>query len=114
MFVQMFVADRRGCLRIATVSLSKKTVDSVDAVHHDLFDLFDYCICTSLLRFMMKSIYPDPEHKHRPEETNVLKLSFLVEALCSGRNASNKNIYETSCCSAIGRHFAGVLQGTPI
>ena len=108
---------RRGSSRLfanCNSFLTKKTVDSVDAVHHDLFDLCHYSICTSLLRFMMKSIYPDPEHKHRPEETNVLKLSFLVEALCSGRNASNKKIYETSSCSAIGCRFAGVLQGTPI
>lgn len=57
---------------------------------------------------MMESVYPDPEHIHRPQETNVFKLPFVVEAVAETR-VTKKYVRPVVVphCSTIGRHFAG-------
>ena len=57
---------------------------------------------------MMKSVYPDPEHIHRPQETNVFKLPFVVEAVAETQ-VTKKYVRPVVVphCSTIGRHFAG-------
>ena len=57
---------------------------------------------------MMKSVYPDPEHIHRPQETNVFKLPFVVEAVAETRVTKKyARPVVVPHCSTIGRHFAG-------
>ena len=103
MFVQIFVAavcellpkkNRRRCPSKCTCCLICLSIA--------------YVTMRGISVGIMKSVYPDPEQIHRPQETNVFKLPFVVEA--SGRNASNKKIMRDQLlihCSTIGRHFAG-------
>ena len=80
MFVQIFVAavcellpkkNRRRCPSKCTCCLICLSIA--------------YVTMRGISVGIMKSVYPDPEQIHRPQETNVFKLPFVVEAVAETR-----------------------------